>query len=111
MNKSLRAAAAAAVGIGFMFTPGVGALLSAPAAHADTECGNVRPGIRVTAGEDTSCDFALNVAGAMMNGHGDGTQFLVHSPTTNEDYWMSCSIEGHGSTTCRGGNNAVVRIY
>jgi hypothetical protein len=81
----------------------------APAAHADTECGYARPGVRVEAGENTSCPFAINVANAMMNG--GGTSFNAYSPTNGQTYWMHCMIEGHGSTTCRGGDNAEVTIY
>ena len=89
-----------------------GFLLSPPSAHAETDCGYARAGVRVTAAnEDTSCDFAVAVARVMMNGHGDGEPFQVFSEVTKQWYTMSCSIEGHGSTTCRGGNNAVVRIY
>jgi hypothetical protein len=67
----------------------VGATLASPApAHADTQCAD-----RVVAVGPTSCAFALNVA------------------DTGESYWMTCSIEHHGSTTCRGGDGAQVDIY
>src|ERR1700712_3429054 len=83
----------------------------APAARADTECGYARPGVRVEAGETTSCPFAINVANAMMNGNGGGTSFSAFSPAENAWVQMHCSIERHGSTTCRGGDNAEVTIY
>jgi hypothetical protein len=85
----------------------------APApAHANTDCGYARAGVRVEAGVDTSCPFAINVANTMMNdGNGGGAGFNAYSPTSGETYWMTCMIERHGSTTCRGGNNAEVIIY
>ncbi|HEX4395581.1 MAG TPA: hypothetical protein VH084_29220 [Mycobacterium sp.] len=81
----------------------------APAAHANTECGYARPGVRVVAGENTSCPFAIDVANEMMSGA--SSPFSVLSPTTGESYMMHCMIERHGSTTCRGGDNAEVDIY
>jgi hypothetical protein len=88
------------------------AITIAPAAHANTECGYARVGVRVEAGENTSCPFAINVANTMMNsGNGGGAGFNAYSPTSGETYWMTCMIERHGSTTCRGGNNAEVIIY
>ncbi len=83
----------------------VAATLASPApAHADTQCG-----ARVVAVGPTSCEFAINVANQMMSG--GGTSFTAYSPTTGENYWMTCSIEHHGSTTCRGGDGAEVDIY
>jgi hypothetical protein len=83
----------------------VAATLASPApAHADTQCGD-----RVVAVGPTSCEFALNVANQMMSGA--GTSFTAYSPITGESYWMTCSIEHHGSTTCRGGDGAQVDIY
>jgi hypothetical protein len=79
----------------------------APQAHADEVCG-YSP--RVVAIGPTSCPFALNVAHSMMSG-GGGTAFSAYSPTTGDSYWMTCSIEHHGSTTCRGGDGAEVEIY
>jgi hypothetical protein len=105
MMKTLVAAAAlaAAASIAPVAAPEAIAV-----AHAD-ECGYARPGIRVEAVGPTSCPFAINVANTMMNG--GGTAFNAYSPTTGETYWMTCRIESHGSTTCRGGNNAEVIIY
>ncbi len=78
----------------------------APQAHADEVCG-YSP--RVVAVGPTSCPFALNVASSMMSGN--GTSFSAYSPTTGDSYWMTCSIEQHGSTTCRGGDGAEVEVY
>jgi hypothetical protein len=78
-------------------------------AHADTECGYARPGVRVRALGPTSCPFAINVANTMMNGA--GTSFTAYSPVTGESYLMTCRIEAHGSTTCRGGDDAGVQIF
>jgi hypothetical protein len=82
-------------------------ILGAPApAHADSVCGSTP---QVVAVGPTSCPFALNVANKMMSGA--SSPFAVFSPTTGDSYWMSCSIERHGSTTCRGGDGAEVDIY
>jgi hypothetical protein len=79
----------------------------APApAHADTVCGTSP---RVVAVGPTSCSFALNVANTFMSGA--GSSFNASSPVTGESYWMTCGIEHHGSTTCRGGDDAEVDIY
>jgi hypothetical protein len=80
--------------------------LSPVPAHADEVCG-YSP--KVVAVGPTSCPFALDVANQEMNG--GGQSFSAYSPTTGQSYWMTCSIEGHGSTTCRGGDDAVVIIY
>jgi hypothetical protein len=83
----------------------VAATLASPVpAHADTQCAD-----RVVAVGPTSCPFALNVANTYMSGA--GTAFSVQSPVTGDNYWMTCSIEHHGSTTCRGGDGAEVDIY
>lgn len=86
------------------------AILVAPAlapapAHADTVCGSTPS---VVAIGPTSCPFAMNVADIYM--HGGGSSFSVASPITGESYLMTCRIEHHGSTTCRGGDGAVVEI-
>jgi hypothetical protein len=96
--------------LGIAAAAAVSFIAVAPAARADTECGYARPGVRVEAGETTSCPFAINVANAMMNGNG-GTSFSAFSPAENAWVQMHCSIERHGSTTCRGGDNAEVIIY
>jgi len=82
------------------------AVAPAPAARADTVCESTP---QVVAVGPTSCQFAINVANQMMSG--GGTSFTAFSPTTGENYWMHCSIEHHGSTTCRGGDDAEVDIY
>jgi hypothetical protein len=82
------------------------AVLLTPVANADTVCG-YNP--KVVAVGPTSCPFALNVANTMMSGA--SSPFRVSSPTTGESYLMTCRIEAHGSTTCRGGDDAVVVIY
>ncbi len=78
----------------------------APRAHADEVCESVP---RVVAVGPTSCPFAINVANRMMSG--SGTSFSAYSPATGDSYWMTCSIEHHGSTTCRGGDGAEVEIF
>lgn len=86
----------------------VAAALAAPlpAAHADTVCESTP---RVVAVGPTSCPFAIDVANKMMSG--GGTSFNVYSPVTGDTYLMTCRIEHHGSTTCRGGDDAEVDIY
>jgi hypothetical protein len=89
------------------------AITFAPAtpAHADTECGYARPGVRVEAVGPTSCPFALDVANQMMNGA--GLDFNATSSVTGETYRMHCWIKYHGSTTCEdvNGGGAEVRIF
>lgn len=63
---------------------------------------------RVT--DETSCEFAENVAIAMA---GNSGQLNIHdvraeSPVTGQTYTMRCGPEDGNSFTCRGGNNAVV---
>ena len=94
--------------LGIAATAALTIITPAPA-HADTECGYARPGVRVEAGANTTCGFAINVANAMMNG--GGGSFRAFSDTAQQWYQMTCSIERHGSTTCRGGDNAEVIIY
>ncbi len=94
-------AASAAIMVATTFAP-------APAAFADTYCGQASSGASVFAGNaDTSCDFALSTAEAYWN-YGNGSHpFSVHSPVTGQDYEMTCT--GAGSV-CQGGNNAVVYL-
>lgn len=58
----------------------------------------------------TSCPFAENVAVAMADHAGSehSQSVTVASPVTGESYQMSCSAEGAGSFTCRGGSGAAV---
>jgi hypothetical protein len=76
-------------------------------AHADAVCQSFP--VKVVAVGATSCPFALNVANRMMSGA--NSPFMAYSPETGNSYQMSCMIERHGSTTCRGGDGAEVDIY
>jgi hypothetical protein len=75
----------------------------APAAPAVSggNCGN-----GVTAGANTSCSFALNVAADYTG----GDPFNVYSPVTGQSYTMTCTGPGtyQYTVTCTGGNNAFV---
>jgi hypothetical protein len=74
-----------------------------PAQPQGTSCGG-----NVSAGPNTTCTFALNVAAEFLTQGGGTRTVLVYSPVTNQDYSMSC-VAGV-PTVCRGGNNAVVYI-
>ena len=78
-----------------------GATTSTPSSAAD--CGG-----GVSAGANTSCAFALNVANAYFGAGGGSATVSVYSPVTNKTYSMSCT--GGAPTVCRGGNNATVYI-
>lgn len=74
----------------------------------------------VTAGANTTCDFARNVmnaATAGLNPTGqnvrDSLPASVHagSPATGEAYDMKCTNDERNLITCTGGNNAVVYMY
>ena len=74
-----------------------------PAQPQGTSCGG-----NVSAGANTTCPFALNVAAEYLT-QGGGTRSIdVYSPVTGRYYTMSC-VAGVPSV-CRGGNNAVVYI-
>lgn len=95
--------------IAVLFATAVGTMvIVAPAALADTYCGQASSGARVYAGNsDTSCEFAISTAEAYWN-HGKGSQpFSVHSPITGQNYMMTCTDAG---SVCEGGNNAVVYL-
>ena len=79
---------------------------AAPAAFADTYCGQASSGASVYAGNsDTSCEFAISTAEAYWN-YGNGSHpFSVYSPVTGQAYTMTCTNAG---SVCQGGNNAVV---
>lgn len=74
----------------------------------------------VTAGANTSCEFAKNVMMA-TTGDTDPTQDNVRdsmpqtvkagSPTTNRAYTMDCAADERNLITCVGGDNAVVYMY
>ncbi len=78
-----------------------------PSAHADGICKR-----GVVALGPTSCPFALDVASAYYAniGSGPGELYNVYSPTTGENYNMSCSTLGAG-VMCTGGNGAEVNIF
>ncbi len=63
----------------------------------------------VQAGANTSCSFAMNVAGEYGSNPG-ATTISAFSPTTGKSYTMTCSPWSGGGTVCRGGNNAAVFI-
>jgi len=74
-----------------------------PAQPQGTSCGG-----NVSAGANTTCPLALNVAAEYLT-QGGGTRTVdVYSPVTNQYYSMNC-VAGV-PTVCRGGNNAVVYI-
>lgn len=74
----------------------------------------------VTAGANTSCEFAKSVMTA-TTGDTDPTKDNVRnsmpqtiragSPATNMAYDMDCSVDHRNLITCVGGNNAVVYMY
>ena len=65
-------------------------------------------GAGVTAGANTSCAFALNVAQAYFDAGGGSPTVSVYSPVTRQNYSMNCTAGA--PTVCRGGNNATVYI-
>lgn len=74
----------------------------------------------VSAGPNTSCDFARNVmnsATAGLNPTGDNVRGVLPntiragSPVTNEAYDMTCNYDERNLITCEGGNNATVYMY
>jgi hypothetical protein len=74
-----------------------------PAQPQGTSCGS-----NVSAGQNTTCAFALNVAAEYLT-QGGGTRTVdVYSPVTNQYYSVTC-VAGV-PTVCRGGSNAVVYI-
>jgi hypothetical protein len=75
----------------------------APAAPQGASCGG-----NVSAGANTTCPFALNVAAEYLAQGGGTRSLVVYSPVTGLDYTMNC-VAGVPSV-CRGGNNAVVYI-
>ena len=61
----------------------------------------------VSAGANTTCPFALNVA-SQYEASGSNTPFSVYSPVTDQDYTMSCA--SGSPVVCTGGNDATVYI-
>ena len=83
-------------------------IAAAPAAFADTYCGQASNGAGVYAGNsDTSCEFAINTAEAYWNDGNGSLPFSVYSPVTGQGYTMTCTNAG---SVCQGGNNAVVYL-
>jgi hypothetical protein len=74
-----------------------------PVQPQGTSCGG-----NVSAGANTTCPFALNVAAEYLTQGGGTRSIEVYSPVTGRYYTMSC-VAGVPSV-CRGGNNAVVYI-
>lgn len=93
---------------------GAGATTAPGNAQVGGNCGTTAKGYAVTAGESTTCAFAMAVAAAYEAaglGSGHSTVVNVASPSTGQRYDMSCRFGSDGrSGTCRGGNNAVVRM-
>jgi uncharacterized protein YceK len=74
-----------------------------PVQRQATSCGS-----NISAGPNTTCPFALNVAAEYLSQGGGTISIVVYSPVTGQDYTMNC-VAGVPSV-CRGGNNAVVYI-
>jgi len=74
-----------------------------PVQPKGTSCGG-----NVSAGANTTCPFALNVATEYFTQGGGTRSIVVYSPVTGKWYTMNC-VSGV-PTICRGGNNAVVYI-
>lgn len=62
----------------------------------------------VQVGPNTSCEFAMNVAGEYGSNPG-ASSIGAYSPVTGKYYTMSCGPWGSGSV-CVGGNNASVYL-
>lgn len=69
-----------------------------------TACGD-----GVYAGANTSCAFAMNVAGEYGSNYGAST-ITAYSPVTGQTYTMSCYGWSGGGHVCTGGNNASVYL-
>lgn len=63
----------------------------------------------VQVGPNTSCDFAMNVAGEYGSNPG-ASSITAYSPVTGEYYTMSCGAWSGGGTVCTGGNGAAVYL-
>ncbi|WBT09868.1 hypothetical protein PAB09_06165 [Corynebacterium sp. SCR221107] len=64
----------------------------------------------ITAGANTSCDFAREVSHALTRSLLPRT-VTATSPVTGQSYTMSCSNDANNLITCTGGNNATVYMY
>lgn len=73
-----------------------------PQVATTKDCGN-----GVSANQNTSCAFALNVKAAWEAAPGVNNTVQVYSPVTGQTYTMNCTQAGSG-ITCSGGNNASV---
>ncbi len=62
----------------------------------------------VQVGPNTSCSFAMNVAGEYGSNPG-ASSITAYSPVTGQRYTMSCGPWG-SSTVCTGGNGASVYL-
>ena len=80
---------------------------SAPAAPAGSAVGNCGNG--VSAGANTSCAFARNVANA-YNGPGSDTE-VVYSPATGQSYTMYYTESGDFVSATGGNNASVTFVY
>lgn len=69
---------------------------------------DVRCSQTVTAGQGTSCPFALNVAAAWVAAGRGTVTVQANSPVTGKTYSMNC-VDGR-LVTCSGGKNATVYI-
>lgn len=63
----------------------------------------------VKVGPNTSCAFAMNVAGEYGSNPG-ATSIGAYSPVTGEQYTLSCGPWTGGGTVCSGGNGAAVYL-
>ncbi|MBN8866417.1 MAG: hypothetical protein J0H98_02585 [Solirubrobacterales bacterium] len=77
---------------------------SSSAAGPVSSCGD---GVQV--GPNTSCSFAMNVAGEKGSNPGAST-ITAYSPVTGQQYTMSCGSWSGGGTVCSGGNGATVYL-
>ena len=88
-------------------TPVYVAPAPAPAAPAGSAVGNCGGG--VSAGPNTSCPFARNVADA-YNGPGDDTE-VVYSPVTGQSYTMYYTESGDFVSATGGNDASVTFVY
>jgi hypothetical protein len=86
---------------------GAAAPTSAPAAAPSPYASGRDCGGGLSAGPNTSCEFARNVQSAYNAAPGLSATVEVFSPVTGETYSMHCAPAGSG-TTCSGGNSASV---
>lgn len=63
----------------------------------------------VRVGPNTSCAFAMNVAGEYGSNPG-ATSISAYSPVTGEYYTLACGAWSGGGTVCTGGNGAAIYL-